>query len=387
MPAKKQSVDMTQGSISGHLIRFAVPMLIGQVFQQLYNTVDSVVVGQFVGKEALAAVGSTGNIINALIGFFSGLSMGAGVIISQSFGARDSRGVHDAVHTSLLLTLLATILVTRSTVRPLKEIAFAARRFTQGDFSARARLPRRQDELYDMTISFNRMAEAMQNTEETRRGLIASVSHDLRTPMTTIAGFVDGILDGTIKPEKQEYYLRIISDEVKRLSRLANSLLTMSRLESGGEERTVFDSSEMIRRIIIGFEQQLKEKKIRLELDLPETLTLKAEHDSFFQAVYNLVDNAVKFTPAGGSITIYLEEKNGKLQFNIVNTGSEIPREMQKHIFDRFYKGDTSRSRNSTGSGLGLYITRTVIQRHGGDIYVRSGEGRTEFCFTVPRNL
>ena len=205
--------------------------------------------------------------------------------------------------------------------------------------------------------------------------------------MTTIAGFVDGILDGTIKPEKQEYYLRIISDEVKRLSRLANSLLTMSRLESGGEERTVFDSSEMIRRIIIGFEQQLKEKKIRLELDLPETLTLKAEHDSFFQAVYNLVDNAVKFTPAGGSITIYLEEKNGKLQFNIVNTGSEIPREMQKHIFDRFYKGDTSRSRNSTGSGLGLYITRTVIQRHGGDIYVRSGEGRTEFCFTVPRNL
>ena len=112
MPAKKQSVDMTQGSISGHLIRFAVPMLIGQVFQQLYNTVDSVVVGQFVGKEALAAVGSTGNIINALIGFFSGLSMGAGVIISQSFGARDSRGVHDAVHTSLLLTLLASVVCT-----------------------------------------------------------------------------------------------------------------------------------------------------------------------------------------------------------------------------------------------------------------------------------
>jgi len=143
----------------------------------------------------------------------------------------------------------------------------------------------------------------------------------------------------------------------------------------------------MVRRIIIGFEQQLKEKKIQLELDLPETLTLKAEHDSFFQAVYNLVDNAVKFTPPGGCITVYLEEKNGKLQFNIVNTGSEIPKEMQKHIFDRFYKGDTSRSRNSTGSGLGLYITRTVIQRHGGDIYVRSGEGRTEFCFTVPRNL
>lgn len=286
----------------------------------------------------------------------------------------------------LLLTLLATIMVTHSTVRPLREIASAARKFAQGDFSARAKLPKRQDELYDMTIAINRMAEAMQNTEETRRGLIASVSHDLRTPMTTIAGFVDGILDGTIKPEKQEYYLRIISDEVKRLSRLANSLLTMSRLESGGEDKTIFDSSEMVRRIIIGFEQQLKAKRIQLELDIPETLPIKAEHDSFFQAVYNLVDNAVKFTPEDGSITIYLAEQTGKLQFNIVNTGSEIPKEKQKHIFDRFYKGDTSRNRNSTGSGLGLYITRTVVQRHGGDIYVRSEDGRTEFCFTVPLN-
>ena len=112
MQGKKQSVDMTQGSISGHLIRFAIPMLIGQIFQQLYNTVDSVVVGKFVGKEALAAVGATGNIINALIGFFSGLSMGATVVISQSFGAKDDRGVHDAVHTSLLLTLIAAVFCT-----------------------------------------------------------------------------------------------------------------------------------------------------------------------------------------------------------------------------------------------------------------------------------
>lgn len=112
MSAKKKSVDMTQGSISGHLLRFAIPTLIGQVFQQLYNTVDSVVVGQFVGKEALAAVGATGNIINALIGFFSGLAMGAGVVISQAFGAKDDRGVHNAVHTSLLLTLFASVICT-----------------------------------------------------------------------------------------------------------------------------------------------------------------------------------------------------------------------------------------------------------------------------------
>ena len=226
----------------------------------------------------------------------------------------------------------------------------------------------------------------MENNEETRRGLIASVSHDLRTPMTTIAGFVDGILDGTIKPEKQEYYLRIISDEIKRLARLANSMLAVSRLESGKVgEKTHFDLSEMLRRIIIGFEQPLSQKHIDVELDIPESQTILAEHDSFFQAVYNLIDNAVKFTPEGGKITIYLAEKNGKLQCNIINTGSEIPPEKLKFIFDRFYKGDTSRNRNSSGAGLGLYITKTVITQHGGDIFVRSGEGKTEFCFTIPQ--
>ena len=286
----------------------------------------------------------------------------------------------------LLLTLVATILVVRSTTKPLQEITGAARRFAQGDLSARAPLPKQQDELYDLTLSFNRMAESMENNEETRRGLIASVSHDLRTPMTTIAGFVDGILDGTIKPEKQEYYLRIISDEIKRLARLANSMLAVSRLESGKVgEKTHFDLSEMLRRIIIGFEQPLSQKHIDVELDIPESQTILAEHDSFFQAVYNLIDNAVKFTPEGGKITIYLAEKNGKLQCNIINTGSEIPPEKLKFIFDRFYKGDTSRNRNSSGAGLGLYITKTVITQHGGDIFVRSGEGKTEFCFTIPQ--
>ena len=140
----------------------------------------------------------------------------------------------------------------------------------------------------------------------------------------------------------------------------------------------------MVRRIVIGFEQKLNEKKIEVELDIPECQNIKAEHDSIFQAVYNLVDNAVKFTENGGKITLYMAENGGKLQFNIINTGSEVPPDKLKFIFDRFYKGDTSRNRNSTGSGLGLYITKTVIKQHGGDIFVRSGEGKTEFCFTLP---
>ena len=229
------------------------------------------------------------------------------------------------------------------------------------------------------------MAESMQNAEEARRGLIASVSHDLRTPMTTIAGFVDGILDGTIKPDKQAYYLHIISDEIKRLTRLANGMLSVSRLESGQAlNPSLFDVSEMVRRIVIGFERQLTEKHIELQLDIPEQETIRADHDGLFQAVYNLIDNAVKFTPERGEITIYMAENNNRLQFNIRNSGSEIPSDKIKFVFDRFYKGDTSRNRNSSGSGLGLYITKTVIQRHGGDIYVRSGDDRTEFCFTIP---
>ena len=285
----------------------------------------------------------------------------------------------------LLLTLIATIVVVRNMIRPMKDMAIAARKFAAGDYSARAPLPKYQDELYDMTMSFNSMAESMQNTEETRRELIASVSHDLRTPMTTIAGFVDGILDGTIKPEKQSDYLKIISDEIKRLARLANSMLAVSRLESGRElEKSVFDISEMVRRIIIGFEQKLTEKRIEVELDIPENQNIKVEHDSFFQAIYNLVDNAVKFTNVGGTITIYMAENSGKLQFNIINTGSRIPPEKLRFIFDRFFKGDNSRNRNSSGSGLGLYITKTVIKQHGGDIFVRSDDVKTEFCFTVP---
>jgi signal transduction histidine kinase len=285
----------------------------------------------------------------------------------------------------LLLTLIATIVVVRNMIRPMKDMAIAARKFAAGDYSARAPLPKYQDELYDMTMSFNSMAESMQNAEEARRGLIASVSHDLRTPMTTIAGFVDGILDGTIKPEKQNDYLKIISDEIKRLARLANSMLAVSRLESGRElEKSVFDVSEMVRRIIISFEQKLTEKRIEVELDMPESQNIKVEHDSFFQAVYNLVENAVKFTNVGGTITIYMAESAGKLQFNIINTGSQIPPEKIKFIFDRFFKGDTSRNRNNSGSGLGLYITKTIIKQHGGDIFVRSDETKTEFCFTIP---
>lgn len=289
----------------------------------------------------------------------------------------------------LLLTLLATSIVVRSTSKPLKDMAIAAKTFARGDFSIRVPLPKRQDELYELTSSFNNMADAVENMEETRRGLIANVSHDLRTPMTTIGGFVDGILDGTINKDDQEKYLRIISDEVKRLSRLASSMLEVSRLESGEKSihPAVFDVSEMVRRIIIGFEQKLTDKNIEVTLDIPDVLNIRADRDGIFQAVYNLIDNAVKFVNQDGHITVFMAEKGGRMQCNIINSGESIDPERIKYIFDRFYKGDTSRNRNPSGSGLGLYIVKTVINRHGGDIGAKSADGVTEFCFNIPMNM
>lgn len=285
----------------------------------------------------------------------------------------------------LLGTLVVTIIIIRSTVKPMKQMARAARSYSRGDFSVRVPLPKRQDELYDMTLSFNQMANAMENIEENRRTMLASVSHDLRTPMTTIGGFVDGILDGTIKPEQQRQYLEIISEEVKRLSRMANSLLSISRLEDGNAlQKSTFDLSEMIRRIIIGFEKQLAAKEIEGDLTIPESLTVVADHDALFQVVYNLMDNALKFIDQGGTLTIYLEESGGKARFHIINTGGEIPQDQLPHIFERFYKGDSARTGVKNGSGLGLYIVKTVINKHGGDVYAKSGEGKTEFCFSLP---
>lgn len=285
----------------------------------------------------------------------------------------------------LVMTLIATYFITWASVKPIKMITGAARQFARGDYSARIPLPPHRDEIYDMASSFNNMAESISNNEMMHRDLIANVSHDLRTPMTTIGGFVDGILDGTIPPEKQDYYLRIVSSEIKRLSRLANGMVTMSKMESSEElVKAPFDFSDMVIKIAFSFEQKINDKKIDLDLDIPDTCSINANHDALFQVVYNLFDNALKFVNEGGEIKIYAEVKSGRLHFNILNTGSEIDPESLKHIFERFYKSDKSRGANPNGSGLGLYIVKTIIGRHDGDVSAKSSDGKTEFHFNIP---
>ena len=206
--------------------------------------------------------------------------------------------------------------------------------------------------------------------------------------MTTIAGFVDGILDGTIPPEKRDDYLKIVSDEVKRLSRLVRSMLNIARIEAGELELRpdLFDVNDTVIRTVFTFEQPLEAKNIEVRgLDGGKVM-VEADPDLIHQVVYNLIENAVKFCNEGGFIDVNYSEDDGYTSVGIRNTGDGIPKDEIPHIFDRFYKADKSRSRDKGGAGLGLHIVRSIVNLHGGDIIVRSVEGEyCEFVFTIPK--
>ncbi len=286
----------------------------------------------------------------------------------------------------VITTLIATYLIVKQTSGPIVALSKAAKSFARGDFSRRVALPKYRDELYTLTDSFNSMADEIMKAENERKGLIANVSHDLRTPMTTISGFVDAMLDGTIKPENQDKYLKIISDEVKRLSRLANDMVELSRFQSDSFEftPTSFDLTEVVRRIVISFEQKIVAKNIEIDMDIPDVLNIFADRDSIFRVVYNLTDNAVKFTNQNGRMAFKIVQNGSNAVMSIENSGTPIPPDEAKNVFERFYKLDKSRSENKHGAGLGLYIAKTIVGRHGGDIYATSLPDGTKFTFTLP---
>ena len=224
--------------------------------------------------------------------------------------------------------------------------------------------------------------------EQLRREFSANVSHELKTPMTTIGGFIDGILDGTIDSSKSSYYLRIVSDEVKRLSRLVTGMLNMSKIEAGQLkiQPKEFDISAMTFKTMLGFERIIDEKKIEVRgLDKVGPVNICADEDMINQVVYNLIDNAVKFTDEGGYIEVAIKSDSEKVIFSVKNSGKGISHEDAGQVFERFYKTDKSRSYDVKGAGLGLYIVKTVIDMHGGQITVNSEPGEyTQFVFWLP---
>lgn len=286
----------------------------------------------------------------------------------------------------IICTLIATYLIVRQTLKPIQDMSRSAQVFARGDFSARLDLPKNHDELYTLVLNFNNMADEISKSEEERRGLIANVSHDLRTPMTTISGFVDGILDGAIPVENQDKYLHIISEEVKRLARLANDMVELSRFQSGAIDLnyTTFDLSEIVCRVIFSFEQKINEKNIEVEMDIPDTLMVAADRDAVFRVVYNLTDNAVKFTEQNGKMTFSIKQTGGRVVVSVENSGEPIPPNEARNVFERFYKLDKSRTESRNGAGLGLYIAKTIVNKHGGDIFATSLPHSTRFTFDLP---
>ena len=290
----------------------------------------------------------------------------------------------------MFFSFCAMYLLTYRMVKPLRQMAAAARRFGEGDFSFRVPVQGR-DEMSELAIAFNSMATSLASLEDMRRSFVGNVSHELKTPMTTIAGFIDGILDGTIPPDERDKYLGIVSQEVKRLSRMVRTMLDISRAEAGELKMNPvqFDISNMVFQILVSFETPIEKKNIEIQgLENLKSIYVNADRDLMYQCVYNLIENAVKFTNEGGYIRFALNDDGTNVHVAIRNSGDGIPARELSQIFERFYKSDKSRGRDKTGVGLGLYIVQMLIGLHNGEITVRSTEGEyCEFEFYIPKNI
>lgn len=287
----------------------------------------------------------------------------------------------------LVAALLAIPIFTRREARPIQEMAAAARQIAHGNLDVRVPTGNENEEMEELAVAFNNMTLALKNSETIRNEFVANISHELKTPMTTIAGYLDGMLDGTIPPEKYRYYMELVSTEARRLSRLVRSMLDISRLRDQGipaDQKTNFDICEAAGQALLCFEQRINQKKLNVEIDMPdEGLTIHAAQDSVTQVLYNLIDNAVKFVNEGGTLSVRIRRHGNSAMISVGNTGKTIPPEELPLVFDRFHKIDKSRSNDRDGWGLGLYIVKTIVLAHGEDVYVTSQDGKTEFTFTM----
>ena len=286
----------------------------------------------------------------------------------------------------LILALVFGFANSRALAQPLREMADAARRFGRGDLSVRVDVSS-EDEIGELGEAFNSMADSLEKSEQRRREFIANVSHELKTPMTTIAGYADGILDGTIPPEGEKKYLQTISSETKRLSRLVRSMLELSRIQAGNREELLsqsFDLSEVLRRTLVNFVDKIERRHLDVDFQVPEEpIVVLGNADAITQVVYNLFDNAVKFSREGTELGVSLWKDDAKAYVSVRNHGSTIPEAEIPLLFERFHKSDRSRSQDRDGVGLGLYIVKTILNNHGEDIAVTSRQGVTDFVFTL----
>ena len=292
----------------------------------------------------------------------------------------------------ILVSVAAVSFFARRESKPLQDMAKAPNVFLVGfedGLFPGQRAIGNSEEMEELALAFNNMACSLQKSEYRRQEFVANVSHELKTPMTTISGYVDGMLDKTIPEDKWPHYLQIVSDETKRLSRLVRSMLDISQLQSEGgipdEKKIHFDLEDCCGSVLITFEKKIEDKGLNVEVDMPEhPVYTFANEDYITQVIYNLIDNAVKFCPTGKTLGLKIREGGAKVYVSVSNEGDTIPPEELPLVFDRFHKLDKSRSQNRDGWGLGLYIVKTIVCSHGENISVTSRDGKTEFTFTMP---
>ena len=286
----------------------------------------------------------------------------------------------------LMISFMASSVTTMRQIQPIREMAAATRQYAEGNFDIRMNDYGRDDEIGELAASFNNMAESLQQTERQRREFIANISHELKTPMTTIAGYTDGILDGTIPPENERQYLQIISNESRRLSRMVRRMLDVSQLQvmdplRGGNH---FDICESMRRVLISMEKKINDRHWDVDADIPEEpILVLGDNDMITQVIYNLLENAAKFAREGSTLYLGVTTIDGKARVTVRNVGDTIPAEELPLLFERFHKSDKSRSEDKDGVGLGLYIVKTILEQHRETIRVTSENGVTAFTFSL----
>ena len=288
---------------------------------------------------------------------------------------------------SLVISVGVTYYLVYRVYKPISQLKHATEKIGAGDYSFRVEIDGENEFAY-LGNAFNAMARDLSALETSRRNFIANISHELKTPMTTIGGYIDAMMDGTIDKDKQDHYLAIVSAEVKRLSRLVVAMLNLSKIEAGERklEKKQVNLTQLLVEVMISFEQPIENKQIEIiGLDKIEDVIASVDRDMIYQVFYNLTDNAVKFTDPGGRILVSLTAANGKIGFRILNECNGISKEDISKIFERFYKVDRSRNMDIQGFGLGLYIVKTIVNMHGGQITARSHEGADcEFLFWIP---
>ncbi len=306
------------------------------------------------------------------------------------------RGLYRILLMSMLVIALTSLMLSYFFARrlsvPIRNISNTTKAFAKGDFKTRVDTSAKNSDIYEISElaeAFNNMAEELEKSEEIKNTFISDVSHELRTPMTTISGFVSGMLDDTIPPEKHKEYLNIVYSEVNRLSRLVNTFLDITRLQSDKMvlNMQTFDINEVIRIVLIGLECKINEKNINVNLDFDgEKCYAYADKDSITRVVTNIIDNAIKFTDESGEISVTVKQKHN-VTVSVKNTGAGIPEDKLSMIFKRFYKEDKSRSINKEGTGIGLYLVKNILSAHGQNIKVNSVEGEyAEFVFTLDKS-